>query len=57
SGRRAGASIEAGVMTGVHSRERLLKGGATHILDTIADFPSLVLSADVTTHHIGTPGR
>ncbi|NUW44484.1 HAD family hydrolase [Nonomuraea rhodomycinica] len=57
SGRRAGASIVAGVMTGVHSRERLLKGGATHILDTIADFPSLVLSADVTTHHIGTPGR
>ncbi|NRQ31608.1 HAD-IA family hydrolase [Nonomuraea sp. NN258] len=46
-GRRSGASIVAGVLTGVHSRERLLKGGATHILESIADFPGLVLSDDL----------
>ncbi|GAA3160243.1 phosphonatase-like hydrolase [Planomonospora alba] len=45
-GRRAGASVVAGVLTGSHSRERLLNGGATHILDSIADFPGLVLGTD-----------
>ncbi|MFC4062929.1 HAD-IA family hydrolase [Planomonospora corallina] len=45
-GRRAGASVVAGVLTGSHSKERLLNGGATHILDSIADFPALVLGAD-----------
>nr|WP_242675670.1 HAD-IA family hydrolase [Streptosporangium minutum] len=44
-GRRSGASVVAGVLTGVHSKERLLKGGATHILDSIADFPTLVLGS------------
>ncbi|MFI6509830.1 HAD family hydrolase [Streptosporangium sp. NPDC050855] len=43
SGRRAGASLVAGILTGVHSRERLLKGGATHILDSVADLPELLL--------------
>ncbi|GAA3622343.1 phosphonatase-like hydrolase [Nonomuraea rosea] len=56
-GKRAGASIVAGVMTGVHSRERLLKGGATHILDSIADFPSLVLSDDLGTTQIASSAR
>lgn len=46
SGRRSGASVVAGVLTGVHSKERLLKGGATHILDSIADLPGLVLGRD-----------
>jgi len=54
SGRRAGASIVAGLLTGTHSRERLLAGGATHIIDSIADFPSLLL--DPTTRHPGSPG-
>ncbi|MEV4247263.1 HAD-IA family hydrolase [Streptosporangium canum] len=45
-GRRSGASVVAGVLTGVHSKERLLKGGATHILDSVADFPALVLGSD-----------
>jgi len=49
SGRRAGASIVAGLLTGVHSRERLLAGGATHIIDSIADFPSLILDTTRTT--------
>ncbi|TDD54526.1 HAD family hydrolase [Nonomuraea terrae] len=53
-GKRAGASIVAGVMTGVHSRERLLKGGATHILDSIADFPDLILSDDLGTTQVAS---
>ncbi|MEV4897877.1 HAD family hydrolase [Nonomuraea sp. NPDC050547] len=56
-GRRAGASVVAGVMTGVHSRERLLKGGATHILDSIADLPDLILIEDLGTHQVATAGR
>ncbi|MEQ4723251.1 HAD-IA family hydrolase [Nonomuraea sp. B19D2] len=56
-GKRAGASIVAGVMTGVHSRERLLKGGATHILDSIVDFPSLVLSGDLGTTQVASSAR
>jgi phosphoglycolate phosphatase len=45
-GRRAGASVVAGILTGVHSQERLLKGGATHILDSIADLPTLLLGTE-----------
>ncbi|WP_246080214.1 HAD-IA family hydrolase [Nonomuraea mesophila] len=56
-GTRAGASIVAGLLTGVHSRERLLKGGATHLLDSIADFPSLVLSDDLGTTQIASSAR
>ncbi|MEV0161062.1 HAD-IA family hydrolase [Nonomuraea fuscirosea] len=56
-GKRAGASIVAGVMTGVHSKERLLKGGATHILDSIADFPNLVLSDDLGTTQVASTAR
>lgn len=42
-GRRAGASVVAGILTGVHSKERLIKGGATHLLDSVADLPELLL--------------
>lgn len=56
-GRRAGASIVAGVMTGVHSKERLLKGGATHILDSLADFPGLILSEELGTHQVAATAR
>ncbi|MGN9837577.1 HAD-IA family hydrolase [Nonomuraea sp. H19] len=56
-GKRAGASIVAGLMTGVHSRERLLKGGATHILDSIIDVPSLVLSDDLGTTQVASSAR
>lgn len=44
AGRRAGASVVVGLLNGVHSKERLLAGGATHLIDTIADLPSLLLS-------------
>ncbi len=42
-GRRAGASVVAGILTGVHSKERLLNGGATHLLDSVTDLPELLL--------------
>ncbi|MBG0814329.1 HAD-IA family hydrolase [Planomonospora sp. ID82291] len=49
-GRRAGASVVAGVLTGSHSRDRLVKGGATHVLDSVADFPGLVLDDALAEH-------
>jgi phosphoglycolate phosphatase len=42
-GRRAGASIVAGVRTGAHAPERLRDAGATHVIDSVADLPDLVL--------------
>jgi phosphonatase-like hydrolase len=42
-GRRAGASIVAGVRTGAHDPQRLRAAGATHIIDSVADLPDLVL--------------
>jgi phosphoglycolate phosphatase-like HAD superfamily hydrolase len=50
-GRRSGASIVAGVLSGVHSRERLIKGGATHIIDSVADLPGLILGTEVGAAH------
>ncbi|GAA1258071.1 phosphonatase-like hydrolase [Sphaerisporangium rubeum] len=55
SGSRAGARIVAGVLTGVHSQERLLRGGATRIINSIADFPDLVL--DTTPTPVATTSR
>lgn len=43
SGRRAGASVVAGTLTGAHDRTRLLAAGATHVIDSIADLPDLIL--------------
>lgn len=43
SGRRAGASVLAGVLTGAHDRDALLAAGATHVLDSVADLPALLL--------------
>ncbi|TDC55356.1 haloacid dehalogenase [Actinomadura sp. KC345] len=47
SGRRSGAAVVAGVLTGAHDRDRLLQGGATHILPSVAALPDLVLPAPV----------
>lgn len=44
SGRRAGASIVAGTRTGAHDDTALREAGATHILDSIADLPALLLA-------------
>ncbi|WP_328600865.1 HAD-IA family hydrolase [Actinomadura physcomitrii] len=44
TGRRSGASIVAGVLTGAHDRDRLLAAGATHVLPSVAALPDLVLA-------------
>jgi hypothetical protein len=41
-GRRAGARIVAGVLTGGHTRERMRTAGATHFITGISDFPALL---------------
>ncbi|MFE0601256.1 phosphonatase-like hydrolase [Streptomyces sp. NPDC058892] len=42
SGRRAGAGIVAGVLTGAHDRAALTRNGATHILGSVAELPRLL---------------
>jgi phosphoglycolate phosphatase len=44
-GHRAGARIVAGVLTGAHDRSSLERAPHTHLLDSIEEFPSLVLAA------------
>jgi phosphonatase-like hydrolase len=43
AGTAAGAAIVAGVLTGAHDRAQLAAAPHTHLLDSIADFPPLVL--------------
>jgi phosphonatase-like hydrolase len=45
-GRRAGAGLVAGVLTGIHSADRLRKAGASHLLSSIADLPTLITGAE-----------
>ncbi|MCX5378194.1 phosphonatase-like hydrolase [Streptomyces sp. NBC_00091] len=42
SGRRAGAGIVAGVLTGAHDRAALTEHGATHVLGSITELPQLL---------------
>ncbi|OKJ05202.1 haloacid dehalogenase [Streptomyces sp. CB01249] len=46
SGVRAGAGIVAGVLTGAHDREQLLRHGATHVLGSVAELPGLIAGAE-----------
>jgi phosphoglycolate phosphatase len=41
-GRRAGASLVVGVLTGPHPAARLYSAGATHVIKTIADLPGVL---------------
>lgn len=45
AGRRSGAGIVAGVLTGPHPAARLRSAGATDILRSVTDLPELILSA------------
>ncbi|MFI6314911.1 phosphonatase-like hydrolase [Nocardia fusca] len=45
TGLRAGASIVVGTLTGAHDAHTLREAGATHVLDSVADLPALLLSA------------
>ncbi len=40
SGRRAGAGAVVGVLTGAHDHAALTAGGATHVVESVADLPS-----------------
>ncbi len=42
SGRRAGASVVAGVLTGSDNAERLNAAGATHVIGSVAELPALI---------------
>ena len=42
SGRRAGAGMLIGVLTGAHGRSELEAAGATHIVDSVAAVPALL---------------
>ncbi len=44
-GRRAGAGLVAGVLTGGHTRDRLRAAGATHLIEGIAQLPALLLGS------------
>ena len=54
SGRRSGAGIVAGVLTGPHPAARLRAAGATSIIPSIADLPAL-LADGVATAGAATP--
>jgi phosphoglycolate phosphatase len=41
-GRRSGAGIVAGVLTGGHTADRLRKAGATHLINAIGELPRLL---------------
>jgi phosphonatase-like hydrolase len=49
SGRRSGAGIVAGVLTGPHPAARLRAAGATSIIPSIADLPALLADGVATT--------
>ncbi|WP_312018590.1 HAD family hydrolase [Streptomyces sp. I05A-00742] len=42
SGRRAGASLVAGVLTGAHGADALRGAGATHVLGSVAELPAAI---------------
>jgi phosphoglycolate phosphatase len=46
SGRRAGAGIAVGVLTGPHSGDRLRRAGATHLIPSVAELPELLIPAE-----------
>jgi phosphonatase-like hydrolase len=41
-GRRAGASVVAGILSGTHSGDRLRKAGATHLMPNVGYLPELL---------------
>ncbi|MER5972905.1 phosphonatase-like hydrolase [Streptomyces sp. NPDC002055] len=46
TGRRAGASVVAGVLTGAHGDAALREGGATHVLGSVGELPAVLAVAD-----------
>lgn len=56
AGRRSGAGVIAGVLTGPHPSARLRAAGATSIIATIADLPALLADGVATTGTAVPPG-
>ncbi len=57
-GKRAGAGLVAGVLTGGHTDDRLRMAGATHLIDGIAQLPGLLYKgspSESTTPAVGVP--
>lgn len=46
SGVRSGAGIVAGVLTGAHDKDRLIRSGATQVLGSVAELPDLIARAE-----------
>ncbi len=44
AGTRSGASLVIGVLSGAHSRAELAKAPHTHLIDSVAELPALLLS-------------
>lgn len=54
AGRRAGAGLVTGVLTGTHSAARLREAGARHVLASIADLPAVLAAAAAAAADPGT---
>ena len=54
-GKRAGARIVAGVLTGGHTRDRLREAGATDFITRITEFPALLAGAGTDAPPAGAP--
>lgn len=57
SGRRAGAGVVAGVLTGAHDRAALREAGATHVLDSVAELPDLLAESGPEPEHVRREAR
>ena len=55
-GRRAGAQIVAGILTGGHTRDRLQRAGATHLLGSFAELPGVLVAEAAAEPGRGSPG-
>ena len=44
AGSRSGAGLVVGVLTGAHDREQLARAPHTHLIDSVADLPALILT-------------
>ncbi|MFE6779717.1 phosphonatase-like hydrolase [Streptomyces sp. NPDC057702] len=60
SGRRSGASLVAGVLTGAHDTAHLRAAGATHVLPSVAALPALIAAyeaGDTGAYETGDAGQ
>jgi phosphoglycolate phosphatase-like HAD superfamily hydrolase len=46
AGSRSGASLVIGVLSGAHARAELARAPHTHLIESVADLPELLLGPD-----------